>query len=95
MMKDILIDNTTYEEKITNGDFVTGESTLQHQKLLLETAKGDWKESPVVGVGAAAYLKEEDESGLLTEIKSQFELDGMNVKKVAYNNEQITIDANY
>jgi hypothetical protein len=95
MMKDLLIDTTTYEQQIANGDFVTGESTLQHQKLLLETAKGEWKENPTVAVNAAAYLKDEDADGLLAEVKSEFQKDGMQIVKVAFENEELIIDANY
>lgn len=93
-MRDLLL-KTDQELDIQNGDFVVGDSTLQHQNLLLMTNKGEWKESPVVGVGILGFLKDEDESGLLTEIKRQFEKDGMVVKSVATIDSKINIDANY
>jgi hypothetical protein len=93
-MKDILL-NTELDLDIANGDLVVGESTVQHQQLLLVTSKGDWKENPLVGVGAAAFLKDEDESGLLNEIRIEFQKDGMDVKAVNIQSGEINIDANY
>lgn len=93
-MKDILLNNEL-DLDIANGDIVVGESTVQHQQLLLVTSKGDWKENPLVGVGAAAFLKDEDESGLLNEIRVEFQKDGMDVKAVNIQSGEINIDANY
>ena len=94
-MDDIQIDDT-FELLFDSGDFSIGESTLQHQQLLLMTEKGDWRESPTVGIGAPGYLKDNDEdSGLLPEIKQQFEKDGMTVVSVKLDGDKITTDAYY
>jgi protein involved in temperature-dependent protein secretion len=93
-MKDILL-NTELDLDIADGDLVVGESTVQHQQLLLVTSKGDWKENPLIGVGAAAFLKDEDESGLLNMIRIEFQKDGMDVKAVNIQSGEINIDANY
>lgn len=87
--------NTDLDLEITNGDFVVGDATSEHQELLIYSAKGDWKENPTVGVGAAGYLKDEDVNGLLGEIKKEFERDGMTVRKVELNDEKIQVDAGY
>ncbi len=60
-----------YDLKTESGDFVCDVSDEQHQALLLATNKGDWKESPTVGVGVAAWLKDDDPDGLLGEIKKR------------------------
>ncbi len=93
-MKDFLLDIDN-DLQCANGDFVTGESTVQHQNLLLISSKGAWKENPTVGVGAAGFLKDEDVNGLLAEIKQEFEKDGMKVNNIEYRNDKITTDANY
>jgi hypothetical protein len=83
-MEDFLLDTDGDLLLDTNGDFVLGESTTQHQQLLIMTTKGAWKENPLVGVGAMQYLENEDNAGLLNEIRKQFTTDGMTVTKIAY-----------
>ena len=80
----------------TTGDLVIGESTAQHQNLLLMTEKGQWKENPDCGVGAIRYLENEDPAGLLREVRVQFASDGMNVKQVQFDKTgKLIIDATY
>ena len=93
-MKDILL-NTDLDLLIANGDLVVGESTSQHQKLLLISAKGDFKENPTIAVGAGGYLKDDDETGLMAEIKKEFEKDGMKVDEINIKNGNIEVHANY
>lgn len=93
-MLDILL-NDTGDLKFQNNDVVMGESTEQHQRLLLLAHKGDYKESPTVGVNATLFLKDEDNGGLLASIKSEFEKDGMKVNNIAITGEKLTIDARY
>lgn len=93
-MNDILLDSG-FDLMIGNGDLATGNSDLQHQQLLLACNKGDFKENPAVCVGAAGWLKDEDESGLLAEVKKEFEKDGLEVKEVIMTDGKLNIDANY
>lgn len=93
-MQDILL-NTTRDLDVKDGDLVIGESTIQHQDLLIMTNKGEWKENPTIAVGAFEFLKDEDESGLLAEVKVQFERDGMRVKSVTMTNGNLSTDAKY
>jgi hypothetical protein len=93
-MRDIIL-NSDKELDVKDGDFVVGESTLQHQDLLLVTNKGEWKENPLVAVGILGFLKEEDESGLMGEIKVQFEKDGMEVKEISIDDAKLNVDASY
>lgn len=95
MMQDLIIDTTTNDLKITNGDFVIGESDAQHRKHLLIAEKGSFKQFPTLGVGAFSYLEGEDNGELLTEINKQFVADGMTVKAVRIENKKLFIDAEY
>jgi hypothetical protein len=95
MIQDILLDefNDLAEE---NGDFVAGNSTGQHFKLLLSTNKGDWKHAPYVGIGLQNFLS--DEQGLQNsrfEIKKQCEVDGATIENITFVGSQINIKGNY
>ena len=93
-MNDILLDN--YDLKIANGDLVVGNSDEQQQQLLIVCNKGDFKEKPTVCVGSYEFLKDEDMSGLLAEIKKEFERDGMQVNALATDADgKLKIDAHY
>lgn len=93
-MTDILLD-TNHDLRIENGDFVIGTSDFQHQELLLQTFKGEWKENPTIAVGAAGFLKDNDIQGLAAEIKQEFERDGMTVNGIEFTEEKIKVDAIY
>lgn len=93
-MLDILL-NTDGDLQTAAGDFVTGNSDVQHQNLLLQTFKGEWKENPTIAVGAAGFLKDENVHALAAEIKQEFERDGMNVNAIEVTTEKINVDAHY
>lgn len=94
-MKDILL-NKENDLEVINGDFVTGDSSGQNQKLLLLTDKGEWKQNPTVGVGVEGFLLDEDVDGLFREIRAQFTSDGMKVKAMnVLESGKLNIDANY
>jgi len=94
-MDDIKIDER-FDLLFADGDFVIEESTEQHQQLLLLSNKGDWRENPATGVGALAYLKDvKEDSGLMPEIKEQFEKDGMQVNNIQETDTGFNIDAFY
>jgi hypothetical protein len=76
-------------------DWVEDTSDLTNQHLLLITEKGEWKENPGVGVGAAKWLEHESSSDFTREIRKQFSADGMQVNSVVYNNGNLKIDAPY
>lgn len=93
-MEDLLLDSGQ-ELNVQNGDFVTGESTLQHQDLLLMTNPGEWKENPTIAVGISGFLKDNDFSGLMAKVKEQFQKDGMQINHVSIIEGNIVTDANY
>ena len=82
--------------KIVDGDFVIGESTLQHQRHLLLAEKGDYKQDPTIGVGIGSFLLDDDVEGMLREVNIEFLRDGMNVTKVGMTKDgKLEIDADY
>ncbi|GGH78121.1 hypothetical protein HNQ91_003945 [Filimonas zeae] len=85
---DLLISETT-------GDFVLGESDVQHQQLLLLCSKGAFKESPDTCVGAFKYLESENPAALLREVRLQFSADGMEVGQVVFENKSLKVKASY
>lgn len=93
-MQDLLLDDGG-DLSITNGDLVIGESTQQHQQLLLASAKGEFKENPTATVGIMNYLESENVGEMLGEIKRRFSDDGMTVNSLSIANENILIDASY
>ncbi|SFW12900.1 hypothetical protein [Chitinophaga sancti] len=94
-MKDILYNNDL-DLDILNGDFVTGFSDLQHQKILLMNNRATFKEYPDTGVDAFGFLNDNDYRSLLAEIRNQFIADGMVVHKITLaDSGQLNIDASY
>lgn len=95
MPNDYLIDYSTGHLQIHNGDFVVGEATKQHQRKLLITQKGEYKQHPLVGVGIANYLDDENPDDLLRETRKQFVQDGMAVNKLEVTATGVGVDAEY
>jgi hypothetical protein len=93
---DIAIDSTN-DIAIVGNDFAIAESTLQHQDDLLIAQPGDFKESPIIGVGIANWINEEiTEQDVKSKITREFENDGMiisSLKVAGLNN--IKISASY
>lgn len=93
-MTDILL-NEQFDLDYINGEIVRGESSLQHQKLLLISNKGDFKESPTACVGAYGYLKNNDIAGFLSEAKKELERDGLQVISLDMVDGKINVNATY
>lgn len=94
-MTDILSDINSGDLLFVAGDIAYGESTLQHQRDLLLARQGDYRYAPTVGIGVKDYEKEDDAETLLRAISQQFTQDGMNVLRVAFANNKISVDASY
>lgn len=94
-MQDILLDDSN-DLIIENGDFTIGDATLQHQNHILIAQKGEYKLTPEVGAGVLDEVNNENPRELLSEIRRQFEYDGMKVNslKIAANG-NLLIDALY
>lgn len=64
---------------ISSTDFMLVESTPQHQRQLVLNNKGDFKQNPLVCVGAFDYLDDENFQALIRGISIEFNKDGMDV----------------
>lgn len=95
-MQDFLLDDNG-DLKIENGDFVLGNSDVQHQELLLLMDKGELKENPTKTVGLIQYINESENNKLVFETRAVFEGDGMTVNSIAFDeqNQELNYDANY
>jgi len=95
MPTDILLD-TDFDLLIRDGDLVMGESTQQHQELLLLTAKGEIREFPTRGVHLRSWVLDDVGGGDLNgAIKREFEADGMTVESVRVVSGKVNVAANY
>lgn len=95
MPQDILLDENL-DISIKNGDFEVGESTYQHQQLLLLMEKGELKVFPKNGVASKRYLESYKPDEYAREIRQEFIADGLAVKSIHIaENLDLTIDANY
>jgi hypothetical protein len=54
-MTDILL-NDDFTLRIENGDFLIDDSDTQNQQLIVKANKGNFLESPTLGVGIDNYL---------------------------------------
>lgn len=93
MPNDIIF--TDFAPTIANGDFKVGESTRQHQELLLLIEKGELREFPLFGVGIRTQILDENPAAVRAEIKRQFEMDGMKVLGVSGTIEKVNVEAVY
>lgn len=95
MPKDILL-TANFNLLLENGDFAIGESTYQHQNILIHGDKGELKQSPTRCVGAKRFLECEKPDNLAREIRQELRQDGMEVRKIEIDdNLEINIEANY
>ncbi|NNV54521.1 hypothetical protein [Limnovirga soli] len=78
---------------IENGDFVFGESDMQHIQLILALEPGELKESPLTGVGIKKQINGSFDGAVRREIKLQLEADGYSTTNLVITPENITIDA--
>lgn len=91
---DILLDED-FDLMFENGDIQIGESTRQHQELIILTEKGANRQYPTRGVGVTNYLNDDLIGGLNSVIKRELELDGMIVKAVKGIGDNLIIEAEY
>ena len=98
-MMDLSLDtqsDSTDDVSIINGDFVTAESTYQHQRQLLLNDKGAFKENPTICVGAFGYLDNEGVATLSRDAGKEFVRDGMKVNNIQISQPgKLDIDAYY
>lgn len=95
MPKDILLDEN-FNIITKNGVFAIGESTYQHQKILIFADKGQFKSNPTAGVGSRRFLESSRPDDFAREIRQEFIKDGMSIRTLKIGeNLEVTIDAIY
>ncbi|MDJ0363565.1 hypothetical protein QMK33_00255 [Hymenobacter sp. H14-R3] len=92
---DLLL-NADLDLAIEGGDLVIGESTEQHQQLLMLTEKGEWRERPFVGAGINTMLLDDaPAAAIIQAIQSQMELDGQVVTHLALIDDRVELIGYY
>lgn len=84
-----------YDLFIEGGDFVVADSLLQHFQLILSTKQGDWKDSPLLGVNYKETKNATNGEDMILKIKKNFAIDGIKVRKLIIDKDNIDIDADY
>jgi hypothetical protein len=82
-MIDFLLDENG-DLKFDNGDFATGYSDEQHQQNIMLANKGEFKESPELGVGLVAMLGDDLYTEFLIEAKKNLQYDGMTINNIKF-----------
>ncbi|KAA6336887.1 hypothetical protein EZS27_014998 [termite gut metagenome] len=80
---------------LSTRDILYGESTEQHQRDILLSGKGHFKESPLTGVDAARCLNDENPDEFLRTARKEFARDGMKVKSLSVRAGELNVQANY
>jgi hypothetical protein len=92
MRQDILLDSDN-DLKISNGDFVFGESDQQHIELILKTNPNDWKESPIVGAALVKSVAGNLTGFVKRKVTVQLEADGYALDTITENENGINVTA--
>lgn len=76
--------------------FKIDDITYQNQYSILVAYPGEYKHSPTKGIGIDSYLDDESPEELFMEIRTQLTSEGMQVKKVGFNERsKLEIEAGY
>jgi len=92
MSEDFLQDDNN-DLIIENGDFKVGDAESQHIQDLLLSAKGEWKEHPLVGAELQRELKAREYTRAVREANIQLTADGYHINEIDITDSNITIDA--
>lgn len=93
-MKGIRLKQTTdgrIDIDLTAGSITVGDTSIQEEALVLLTQRGEWKEYPLIGVGLADMVGDEDVRYWKREITENLARVGIKIKGVIIKNEQVEI----
>lgn len=92
-MKDIIFSDDLIFD---NGDFDVKNSESQHTEHIILASKGEYKETPELGVGIEQMLNTEEPTEFLIEAKKNLEYDGQKVQNISFTESgKIIINAKY
>jgi hypothetical protein len=93
MMLDLILNGN--DLAVADGDLAIGTVADDNAYLLLLTAKGDWKGSPLTGIGVERFLNGPDGRALEREVRIQLEADGFICRSIHLLDGYIKIDATW
>lgn len=84
-MKGLMLiqDNGGVDLAVESGGMAVGETQAQEEYLVLATQRGEWKEHPLVGVGVADMVGDEDLRYWKREIIDNLARVGIKIKGVS------------
>lgn len=77
--------------ELDGEELAVGETQVQEEYLVLASQKGEWKEHPLVGVGVADAVGDEDVRYWKREIMEGLARVGIKIKGVSLKNGQLEI----
>lgn len=90
--QDILLTNEN-EIQTLRGDFLIGASDHQHVQTIIEANKGNFLESPTLGVAIVEYKNGSISSTELSQrVRLELQKDGYRFNKIEVNDFDITVD---
>lgn len=92
---DLLLEVERDNSGIIVSGIRTGNTLYQNQYLILQAQKGEFKESPVLGVGIGDITNDDEITSWQRDIREQLQLDGMRVEKLNINETSMELKAQY
>lgn len=94
-MTGIQIDSETGDILVGKNGVSIGDTSQQNQYLILVSHPGEWKESPLLGVGIGDYVNDNETDFIRHSIYENFRMDGIEIEKMTVNPGDIEIAAQY
>lgn len=94
-MTGIQIDSETGDLLVGGNGISTGDTSQQNQYLILATHPGEWKESPLLGVGIGDYVNDTETDYIRHSIYENFRMDGIEIEKMTVKPGDVQIAAQY
>lgn len=79
---------------ITEGLSV-GDITNQNIEFVVDFCKNEIKQDPTKCVGIIGYIDEDSPENLLRSVRTELNKEGMSIKKLSIENNELIIDATY
>lgn len=84
-MNDIIVDpNDNNDLVIYQGDFYIAPSEMQHIAHIVEAQPGQYKQSPLLGVGIRKYLNGIIDGAVRRKIQLQLQSDEIKTRSISY-----------
>lgn len=91
----IQMDSETGDILVGKNGVSIGDTSQQNQYLILVSHPGEWKESPLVGVGIGDYVNDNETDFIRHSIREQFWMDGITIEKMTVKPGDVKITAAY